>query len=125
MAEISGNLKTSLWLDIKLRHLDRLGYFYTIIQKGPDEGGAVLLKVFVPGEGAQVFSQYRDFEGDLKWMEIFERGWVDEHKTDAYITRQISFDPDLWAVEVELREKANPLDDSFLEQQPQIQTDSE
>lgn len=103
-------LPTSLWLEIFLRRLNNKGIPYYYIQQGPKEGGAVILKVYVAGEGAQVFSQIRDMDGNLTWMESFENGWVDEREADAYIKRQISFDPDLWAVEVEMPEKSNPFE---------------
>lgn len=105
-------LPTSLWLEVKLRILTNRGGTYYMIQKGPAEGGAVLLKVYVPGEGAQIYTQIRDMDGHLTWMEVFENQWVDENKADQYIARQIDMDPDLWALEIESREKTNPLDDN-------------
>ena len=77
-------LPTSLWLEIFLRRLNNKGIPYYYIQQGPKEGGAVILKVYVAGEGAQVFSQIRDMDGNLTWMESFENGWVDERE---YCTR--------------------------------------
>lgn len=111
MSEDLDYLPTALWLDIKLRILTSRGHSYYMIQKGPAEGGAVLLKTYVPGEGAQVYSQFRDMDGRLKWMEVFEGRWVDESEADAYIKREIEFDPDLWALEIETKEKLNPLDE--------------
>ena len=106
---VNDQLPTSLWLEIKLRVITQRGGSYYFLNKGPSEGGAILVKVFVPGEGAQVYSQIRDMDGELTWMEIFENQWVDERKADEYIQKQISFDPDLWALEIEHKDKENPL----------------
>lgn len=108
---MTSELPTSLWLEACLRDFSNKGGFYTYIHKGPANGGAVLLKVYVSGQGAQLYSQYRDMDGKLAWMEIFEGKWVDERQADAYIKRQIENDPDLWVVEMESREKENPLKD--------------
>ena len=105
------HLQTSLWLEIKLRILTSRGHSYYMIQKGPKEGGAILCKVYVPNEGAQIYSQFRDMDGRLSWMEVFENGWVDERVADDYIKREIDIDPDLWALEIETKMKCNPLDD--------------
>ena len=107
----SGSLPTSLWLDAKLHLVTQRGGSYYILNKGPAEGGAVLVKVYVPGAGAQIFSQFRDMDGNLQWMDVFEHGWVEEPEADAYIRQQIEFDPDLWAVEIESRIQENPLMD--------------
>lgn len=111
MTDDLDHLPTSLWLDVKLRILTNRGGSYYMIQKGPAEGGAVLLKVYVPGEGAQIFTQIRDMDGRLTWMEVFENEWVDEQQADQYIARQVDIDPDLWALEVESRSKSNPFED--------------
>ena len=49
--------------------------------------------------------------GDRKWIELASG---DEAEVDAIVSRQRSFDPDLWVIEVEDRQGRHLLDEPGL-----------
>ncbi|MBU0859200.1 MAG: DUF1491 family protein, partial [Alphaproteobacteria bacterium] len=44
------------------------------------------------------------------WLALFKGAVTPEGEVDAYITRAVNMDPDLWVIEVEDREKRNPFE---------------
>ena len=45
--------------------------------------------------------QGRDEEGNINWQQPLGEDWLTEQKADQYISRQRSYDEDLWVIEVE------------------------
>ena len=72
-----------------------------LIRRGDEDAGAVLIKVNRVGLGCQVYSQVRDEHGQLAWFAGTGAELVLESEADTYIQRQVSYDADLWVVEVE------------------------
>lgn len=103
-------LPTSLWLEAHLRLVAAQGIPYTIINKGASSSGLVLLKIYAPGEGAVLMQQQRNLDGEMGWMRLFKGEVTPEGEVDAYIRRSVDRDPDLWAIEIEDREKRNPFE---------------
>ena len=103
-------LPTSLWLEAHLRVITARGTPYTIINKGSPSSGLVLLKIYAPGEGAVLMQQQRNLEGEMGWMRLFKGEVTPESEVDAYIKRSVDRDPDLWAIEIEDKEKTNPFE---------------
>lgn len=103
-------LPTSLWLEAHLRLIAQRGIPYTIINKGAASSGLVLLKIYAPGEGALLMQQQRALDGEMGWMALFKGAVTPEGEVDAYIARSVARDPDLWAIEIEDREKRNPFE---------------
>jgi hypothetical protein len=52
----------------------------------------------------------RSAEGDLAWMRATGSAAVDQETADAYVARQLKFDPDLWVVEFEARDLLPPFE---------------
>jgi len=72
-----------------------------VAAKGDEDAGAVLIKVNRFAEGCSVYSQVRDETGRLVWLCGTGAIPVPETEADAYVTRQQTYDADLWVVEVE------------------------
>lgn len=103
-------LPTALWVDAHLRQVSIKGQGYYIMQKGAYAGGMVLLKLSNMAGQCRLLQQQRDLEGVLGWMNAFSEPQVEEREADAYMRRAMERDPDLWVIEIEDREMANPFE---------------
>jgi hypothetical protein len=50
-----------------------------------------------------VLNQARNAQGKLVWAQALG-GWVDEKRAGEWCDKQVTFDPDVWIVEIEDRE---------------------
>jgi hypothetical protein len=103
-------LPTSLWIEIHLRHLTTAGIPYYIHNKGAPASGTVLVKLNNRENGCVVLQQQRDLSGELGWIKLFKGQVVAEKEADAYITRAVERDPDVWAIEIEDKDLKNPFE---------------
>ena len=102
-------LKASFWVSMALRTGDRSGRPGVVVRKGdPDAGG--ILVVLHGREGLAVLSQVRDANGEAAWMRATGAAPVDQATADAYIARQIKFDPDIWVLEFEAPDLLPPFE---------------
>jgi len=82
------------------------------VAHGDDTGGAVLVKLATLDGRAVLFQRSFDLmSGERKWVELAAG---DEGEVDATVSRQRSFDPDLWVIEVEDRAGRHLLDEPGL-----------
>jgi hypothetical protein len=93
-------IKAGLWVGMALRLGDRDGRPGMVLRKGDPDAGGVLV-VLRGREGQTVLSQIRDGTGRLAWMRATGPAPVDQEAVDAYLARQVRFDPDLWVLEFE------------------------
>lgn len=95
-------LATDIWVSALLKRVELAGSFATIAKKGDARAGAVIVKVLnLRTRDAYVLREAQSGEETL-WMRPVET--VNEPDVDAYIERQLKFDPDLWVVEIEDKE---------------------
>ncbi len=96
---MSARLASGIWVSAYLRRLQALGIPAYVIARGDDTAGAVLVKLALMDGTARAYTRSFDLESDTRiWQVLVEGG---ERDVDAAITRQRSFDPDLWVIEVE------------------------
>jgi hypothetical protein len=61
-------------------------------------------------QGLSVLSQIRTTDGEAAWMRATGADPVDQPTVDAYVARQVKFDPDLWVLEFECPGMLPPFD---------------
>jgi len=106
-------VKAGLWVSIALRLGDRDGRPGMVLRKGDPDAGGVL--VALRGrEGMCVLSQMRAADGSAAWMRATGAGPVDQETVDAYVARQVKFDPDLWVLEFEAPDLLPPFEAKLL-----------
>jgi hypothetical protein len=102
-------IKAGIWVSMALRMGNADGRFGVVVRKGdPDAGG--ILVVLRNDKDVCVLSQLRSGEGELAWMRATGPGPVDDATADAYIERQVKFDPDLWVIEFEAPDLLPPFE---------------
>ncbi|MEM7752188.1 MAG: DUF1491 family protein [Pseudomonadota bacterium] len=105
-------LTTEIWVAAYLTRLRLATIPAFILQKGDHTAGAVLVKLNTLDGTACCYQRSFDLtSGERQWVVLAEG---DETDVDASITRQKSFDPDLWVIEVEDKSGRHLLDEPGL-----------
>jgi hypothetical protein len=95
---VEPRVKVGIWVQVALRLGDQAGRPGMVLRRGDADAGGVLV-VLRGREGLVVLSQVRAADGAAAWMRGTGAAPVDEAATDAYVARQVRFDPDLWVIE--------------------------
>ncbi|MBS9715473.1 DUF1491 family protein [Pseudohalocynthiibacter aestuariivivens] len=105
-------LTAEFWVHAYLRRLALTDIPAFVTSKGDVTAGAVLIKLNTLDGCAVVYQRSFDLmTGERAWM-VLSQGV--EQEVDLAITKQRSFDPDLWVVEVEDRQGRHLLDEPGL-----------
>jgi hypothetical protein len=102
-------LKAGLWVKMALRMGDLDGRPGAVLRKGDSDSGGILV-VLRGRDGLCVLSQMRAADGTQAWMRATGAAPVDQDAADAYVARQVKFDPDLWVLEFEAPEFLPPFE---------------
>lgn len=104
-------LPTGLMVEAVLSTLSKNATPYYFVQKGNHASGLVVLKLNGLKGQVRLLAQQRDFmEDKLVWVNALGEEMVEEKSADEYIQREVSRDPDLWAMEIEDEEMKNPFE---------------
>jgi hypothetical protein len=93
-------VKAGIWVSMALRLGQAAGRYGAVLRKGDADAGGVLV-VLRGRQGLCVLSQIRTAEGGAAWMRGTGAAPVEQATADAYVARQVKFDPDLWVLEFE------------------------
>jgi hypothetical protein len=102
-------VKAGIWVSMALQMGNSGGRFGAVIRKGDPDAGGVLV-VLRHGREVSVLSQLRSADGELAWMRATGAASVDDATADAYVARQVKFDPDLWVIEFEAPDMLPPFE---------------
>ncbi len=109
-------LKTALWVAAYLRRCHVEGVFAVVRRRGAEEAGAVFVRISKLDGTSDLFgpAPQSEFEAAQEAGRAFAPSLATQSASDAdveaYLARQIKFDPDVWIVEVEDRAGRNFLD---------------
>ena len=104
-------LKSGIWVKALIHRCAVEAVPALVVRKGDESAGGVYVKVNHLDGRAEVFSQARRGDGSRVWMCATGAEPVPEADADAYVERQVKFDPDIWVVEIEDRAGRHFLDD--------------
>lgn len=94
-------LTAEFWVQAYLARLRQADIPAYVMARGDATAGAVLVKCSTLDGLAVAFQRRSDpMSGESRWMELAQGP---EAEVDGAISRQRSFDPDLWVIEIEDR----------------------
>ena len=101
-------LKSSIWVAAYLRRCQSEGIFGAVRRRGAEEAGAVYVKLALLDGNAMLFApapqtSYDDTKPIERVFVASPPQAVAEPKIEERLAREISFDPDVWIVEIEDR----------------------
>jgi hypothetical protein len=106
-------LKAGIFVRALIRRVQVAGACAFVVRSGMEEAGAIILKIAKLDGQVLVLNQARDAKGELVWARPLG-GWSDEARANGWCAKQISFDPDLWIVEIEDREGRAFVDEAIV-----------
>jgi hypothetical protein len=106
-------VKAKLWVQMALRLGTGAARPGMVVRSGDPDAGGILI-VLRGRTGLVVLSQVRAGEGESAWLRGTGALPVDEQTADAYISRQVRFDPDLWVVEFEAPDYLPPFNSKII-----------
>ncbi len=105
----AGRIKAGIWVQAVLRLGQADGRYGVVVRKGDADAGGVLVALR-GGSGMMVLTQIRDATGEPAWLRGTGAAPVDEAAADAYIAKQLNYDPDLWVIEFEAPDYLPPFE---------------
>jgi hypothetical protein len=101
-------LKSELWVKAYIRRCQVEGAAAMLVRRGDADAGAIYIKVS-PGDGtALLFGPApAGLDGayeERRWEPLLPGKPTTEADADSYLARQVTFDSDIWIVEVEDRQ---------------------
>ena len=111
---MDAKLKPGIWVPAQVRLCDAKFLSAYVRKKGDPDGGAVLLRLDRLNGTSEVFTQARGLDGRLGWMRGVGDGAVPDAEVESYIQGELSFDPDLWVLEIEDPDEQYELDGGLL-----------
>jgi hypothetical protein len=109
-------LKTALWVAAYLRRCEIEGVFGVLRRRGAEEAGAVFVRINRLDGTSDLFGPAPQsvFEAAEGTARAFTPSLVAlpaaDAEVEAYLAREVKFDPDVWIVEIEDRAGRNFLD---------------
>ena len=98
---MEARLKSEFWVKAQLRLLDQACISAVIGKRGDPDAGAIYLKIIYDRTNVVVLSPSRNIDGEQVWIRGTGNESVSEPEADAYLSRQMDFDPDIWVLEIE------------------------
>ena len=108
-------LKAEIWVKAYLRRCNSQGADAVLVRRGDGDAGAIYIKVSRLDGTAVLYGPapagLDEARQDRRWQACLKGEAAFESDADAYLARQIDFDPDIWIVAVEDRQGRHFLDD--------------
>ncbi|MCB5943547.1 DUF1491 family protein [Acidocella sp. KAb 2-4] len=106
-------IKAGIWVSAALRLGMHDGKPGVVVRKGDPDAGGVLV-VLHGRTGDMVLTQFRDTAGELAWMRGTGPSPVSEEAANAYVQKQLRFDPDLWVIEFDAPDYLPPFEGKLI-----------
>lgn len=98
---MGARLKTGLWVRAVIRRISSDGTGAMVMKKGDEDAGSVLIVLRDREDNIAVLR-----ENGSDWV----RAEIQKDGLNEYLERQRRYDPDLWLIELEVRNVESPLE---------------
>lgn len=95
-------LTSRMTIDALMRRVQAAGGFATVLAKGDETAGAILLLCSERGEPQALLERTIDLDGHYRWTRCGPQDVESEGSRAAYMRRRRDSDPDLWLIELDV-----------------------
>ena len=99
---MTARLTARMTVDALMRRVAAEGGFATVLARGDDMAGAILLLCSERGEAKALLERTLDPAGDYHWTPCGPQDVESGAIRDSYIQRRRASDPDLWLIELDI-----------------------
>lgn len=100
-------LKTEIWVKAHLHRCFGAGLTAVVVHKGAPEAGSVYVQVTMNRDQVRVFAPAPgptyDNDGNRTWVAPLGESPVTPQQAGDYFSRQLSFDRDIWILDIDDR----------------------
>lgn len=99
---MSDRLPTHIEVGGILRRAESLGGFGTVLRKGDDERGSLLLVVAARGRHHSCLERILDLDGQYEWRATGPTESAESAEVSSFLAKRARFDGDLWVIELDV-----------------------
>lgn len=102
---LAPRLAASLRIKALRRLAEQEGGFATVIRKGDETSGAILVQWLRNGRNPVLFEQMPSFDGPGEWAQIKEQDTENKQEYEDYLSRRAERDQDIWVIELDIADE--------------------
>jgi hypothetical protein len=87
-----------------IRRASAGGDFATVLRKGDEERGSILLMISSRGRHIRCLERVLTLDGDYRWEAVGPAESASSLDLSEFLARRARFDEDLWAIELDIAE---------------------
>lgn len=99
---MTARLTSRITIDALFRRVRAAGGFGTVLARGDDTAGAILLLCTERGEVKSLLERTSDLDGLYRWTPCGPQDAGSAATRDSYVQRRRDRDPDLWLIELDI-----------------------
>ncbi len=99
---MTGRLPAKLEATALMRQVEDAGGFATIIRRGDDDRGALILLIAERGQPKALIERRMGTEFDYRWTIVAMADEAQPEKFRESTDKQVQFDPDCWLIELDI-----------------------
>jgi hypothetical protein len=99
---VSGRLPTHIEVGGILRRAEQGGGFGTVLRKGDDARGSLLLVIASRGGHHSCLERILDLDGGYQWRVTGPSDSAEPPEVSSFLAKRARFDADLWVIELDV-----------------------